>query len=127
MEDTSMMVATTTVLNRLEKLAMERLSAGANGAEREAFMEQLVREQGEEFDIVDAYRFAIDERNPAVEIDGQGYMASAILETMDPDVFSEGCRQNALGEIQDSWLIRVDDRYYRLEGVTDSPFQPGLN
>lgn len=54
-------------------------------------MEQLVKDQGEEFDIVDAYREAIDERNPAVEIDGQEFKASAILEALNPTSFSTGC------------------------------------
>lgn len=114
-----MIVATTRVLNRLEKLALEHLPATANTADMEALMEQLVKEQGEEFDIVDAYREAIDERNPAAEIDGQEFKASAILEALNPSLFSAGCNQNAMGEIQDSWLIKLDGRYYRLDGVTD--------
>lgn len=120
MEDMNMIVATTRVLKRLEKLALEHLPATANRAEIEARMEQLVKDQGEEFDIVDAYREAIDERNPAVEIDGQEFKASAILEALNPTSFSTGCSQNAMGEIQDSWLIELDGRYYRLENVTDS-------
>ncbi len=115
-----MIVATTRVLKRLEKLAIERFAATVNTADIEALMEQIVKEQGEEFDIVDAYREAIDERNPAVQIDGQEFKASAILEALNPISFSAGCSHNAMGEIQDSWLIMLEDRYYRLEGATDS-------
>ena len=82
-------------------------------------MEHLVRTEGEEVDIDELYREVQDEAYPSIQFGDLEYSPSTVLEAVDPVAFQIGVQENADSEIQDAWLIELDGKCYRMEGITD--------
>jgi hypothetical protein len=82
-------------------------------------MEHLVRTEGEEVDIDELYREVLDELYPPIQFGDLEYSPSTVLEAVDPVAFNMGVQENADSEIQDAWLIELDGKCYRMNGITD--------
>jgi hypothetical protein len=82
-------------------------------------MEHLVKTEGEEQDVEELYRERLDEAYEPIRFGDLEYSPSAVLEAVDPVAFNIGCSENADGELADAWLILLDGKYYRMDGITD--------
>ena len=107
------------VIERLTARAEEIPPALRAGRSTDQIMEDVVRTQGEEVDIDALYREVLDERYELICFGDMPYSPSEVLEAVDPEKFREGVQINAESEIRDCWLISLDGKCYRMEGVTD--------
>lgn len=111
--------ATKEVIERLRVRAGEIPLSMRSHISTDLLMEHLVIAEGEEVDIDALYREVLNERYAPVVFGEIEYSPAEVLEAVDLERFRDGVQLNAESEIRDCWLIALDGKCYRLEGVTD--------